>query len=129
MVYSWSIGKKPRDPITVFPAGEGLGIKNLTLSNGSKIEVHLAPLRVDDDQFVQSLTSGGIESDIKLICLICTKWGDQDFVVPEDLQNELDAVRDVSGAINRYFPQRAEIIEEFESAPGDNLPPKRGKLR
>lgn len=124
MTYSWDFQK--RDPITVFPEGDNLVIEGVQLNNGSKITVKLAPLTLDDESFIQNLGAGsGNDADIKLICHICVKWGDQDFVLPGDLQGELRAVRDVSGVIQKYFPQRAEIVEKSQSAPSSHVSTKR----
>lgn len=124
MVYSWSF--TPRDPITVSPDGDNLLIEGVQLSSGVKIAVKLAPLTLDDEAFIQNLGAGSSnDADIKLICHICVKWGDQDFVLPQDLQGELKAVRDISGVIQRYFPQRAEIIEKSQSSTGSTVSPKR----
>lgn len=133
--YGWDFGDAKREPIYVFPVVDRsgrklLGIDNVTLSDGSKIEVHIAPLTVDDDEFIQSLSGeSGHGSNVKMICHLCVKWGDKDFVLSEDIENELDAVADVGAAIGSAFPKRADIIKGRKISAEHDLPAKRRKLQ
>ena len=134
MDYSWDFGEAEREPIYVFPVSKGgrklLGIENVTLNDGSKIEIHIAPLTVDDDEFVQSLAAdSGHASNVKLICHLCVKWDNKDFVLPEDIEEELNAVADVGAAIASAFPKRADIVKGRKNPTGADLPAKRKQLQ
>lgn len=132
--YGWSFEGEEREPVYVFPVQQGkrklLGIENVTLSDGSKIEVHIAPLTVDDDEFVQSLASeSGHASNVSMICHLCVKWGDKDFVLEEDIKDELDAVGDVGAAIASAFPKRAAIIKGRKKPANAALSAQREQLQ
>jgi hypothetical protein len=134
LTYDWAF-EDERKPIHVYPV-KGLDGRKLlcldcvTLNDGSQVIVHIAPLTVDDDEFVQSLSdSNGHESNIKLICHLCVKWGDQDFVVAEDINAELQAVSDVGGTIAEYFPKRTRTVKGQRKSAESDISPKRRQLR
>ena len=96
--YDWDFEGEEREPIYVTSERAANGVKlavldNVTLQDGSKITVKIMPMKVTNSEFMSQLAdSTGHESNVALICHLCVGWGDKDFVMPEDISSEINAV-------------------------------------
>lgn len=129
--YDWDFDGEEREPIYVssIPSSNGARmavLDNVTLKDGSKITVKIMPLLVSDSAFMASLANvSGHESNVALICHLCGGWADKDFVLPEDINAEVDAVADVAGVVAQLFPKRAELVRGAKPTVAGDLPAKR----
>lgn len=114
--YDWDFDGNEPEPIYVTSERAANGVKvavldNVTLKDGSKIQVKIMPLKVSDSEFMSTLAeSSGHESNVALIRHLCVGWGDKDFVLPEDIEGEVQAVADVGAVIGQLFQKRAELV-------------------